>query len=120
MLVAFVLGLSVDIISAGVLGSHAAACTLMAYCRNIITKVTMPRGDYENTSTATALHINLRQFILYAFLLVFLHHFILFFVEIFTLKNFIFTLIQIIASSAISTVFIILFKLLFGYKKDVQ
>jgi cell shape-determining protein MreD len=118
MFVAFGLGLSVDVVSDGVLGSHAAACTVMAYCRNIITKITMPRGDYENTSTATALHINLMQFVLYSLLLVFIHHFILFFVEIFTLKNFIFTLIQIIASTVISTIFIILIKLLFGYNKD--
>ena len=117
MLVAFVLGLSVDIISAGIIGSHAAACTVIAYCRNIVTKITMHSGEYENI-TSTAMQIELKRFIFYAFALVFLHHFVLFFVEIFSMQNFLFTLLRIVVSSIISTTFTVLLKLLFSNKNE--
>ncbi|MDR2064174.1 MAG: hypothetical protein LBP85_00460 [Prevotellaceae bacterium] len=112
--VSFGLGLSVDIISAGILGAHAAACTAAAFCRNFIIKITIPRVEYESIYTATAMQIKLKLFVLYAFLLVFVHHFILFLLEILSLDNFIFTFVRIFVSSIISTVFIILIKLLFS------
>jgi rod shape-determining protein MreD len=119
MLIAFGLGLSVDVISAGVIGSHAATCTAVAYCRNIIIKITIPRAEYEHISTSTAMQIKLKIFAVYAFLLVFLHHLILFLLEILSLNNFIFTLVRVLVSSIISTVFIILIKLLFSRKKEI-
>jgi hypothetical protein len=114
MLISFGLGLSVDIISAGILGAHAATCTATALFRNFIVKITIPRAEYESMSTSTALQIKLKPFVLYAFSLVFLHHFILFLLEILSLDNFIFTFLRILVSSIISTVFIILIKILFN------
>ncbi|MDR2293344.1 MAG: hypothetical protein LBE11_07730 [Prevotellaceae bacterium] len=114
VLVSFGLGLSVDIISAGILGAHAAACTAAAFCRNFIIKITIPRVEYESISTSTAIQIKLKVFVLYAFLFVFLHHFILFLLEILSLDNFIFTFARILISSIISTIFIILIKILFN------
>jgi rod shape-determining protein MreD len=116
MLISFGLGLSVDIISAGILGAHAAACTAVAFCRNFIIKITIPRVEYESISTSTAMQIKLKIFVLYAFPFVFLHHFILFLLEILSLDNFIFTFVRILVSSIISTVFIILIKHLFNRK----
>lgn len=118
MLVAFALGLIVDVVSSGILGAHAAACVLIAYCRNMVIKISIPKSEYENQSTATALHIRLNSFAWYAFILVFLHHLTLFLLEIFSLQNLIFTLIRTIVSSVISTIFIILIKLLFISKKE--
>ena len=118
MLVAFALGLSVDTVSSGVMGAHAAACTLTAYCRNFVIKISIPKSEYENQATATAMHIKLSSFTLYAFILVFLHHTALFLLEIFSLQNFIFTLLRVIVSSIISIIFIILIKLLFAGKKE--
>jgi len=118
MLVAFVLGLSVDVFSAGIIGAHAAACTLIAYCRNFVIRISIPKGEYENLSAVTALQIKLRSFTLYAFILVFLHHSALFLLEIFSFQNLIVTLIRIIVSSILSTIFIILIKLLFAGKRE--
>ncbi|MDR0421219.1 MAG: hypothetical protein LBH30_07225 [Prevotellaceae bacterium] len=114
MLIAFGLGLSVDVISGGILGAHAATCTATALFRNFIIKATIPRAEYESISTSTAMQIKWRTFVVYAFLLVFSHHFILFLLEILSFENVIFTLLRILISSIISTVFIILIKLLFN------
>ena len=119
MLIAFVLGLCVDIFSLGVIGAHAAACTAIAYCRNFVIKISIPKSEYENMITATALQIKLKSFASYAFILVFLHHLTLFLLEIFSLQNFIFTLIRVIVSSLLSTIFIILIQLLFKGKKEI-
>ncbi|MDR0754250.1 MAG: hypothetical protein LBF04_02565 [Prevotellaceae bacterium] len=121
MFVSFGLGLSVDIISAGILGAHAAACTAAAFCRNFIIKITIPRVEYESMSTSTAMQIKWNIFLLYAFLFVFLHHFILFLLEILSLDNFIFTFARILISSIITTVFILLIKILFNkdFKRNV-
>lgn len=114
LLVSFGLGLSVDIVSAGILGAHAAASAAAAFCRNFIIKITIPRVEYESISTSTAMQITLKLFVLYSFLIVFIHHSILFLLEILSLDNFLFTFARILVSSIISTLFIILMKLLFS------
>lgn len=119
MLIAFSMGLSVDIISNGITGAHAAACTLIAFCRNMIIKISIPKGEYEKQSAATAMQIKLKPFTMYAFIIVLLHHSVLFMIEIFSFESFLFTLIRIIASTIVSTVFIILIKLLFKSKKEI-
>jgi rod shape-determining protein MreD len=113
IIVSFGLGLSSDIVSSGIIGSHAAACTFAGYCRSFIIKISISKSEYENMSTASASQIKLKQFTVYTLIFVFLHHFSLFLLEIFTLQNFGFTLIRIVVSSIISTIFIILIKLLF-------
>lgn len=48
MLVAFILGLSIDLFADGVLGLNAAALTAMAYFRPSILKLTIPKASFEN------------------------------------------------------------------------
>ena len=48
MLVAFILGLSIDLFADGVLGLNAAALTAMAYVRPAILKLTVPKTSYES------------------------------------------------------------------------
>lgn len=48
MLIAFVLGLGIDLFADGVLGLNAAALTAMAYLRPSILKFTLPKASFEN------------------------------------------------------------------------
>ena len=48
MLIAFVLGLSIDILADGVMGLNAAALTAMAYSRGPILKLIIPKASFEN------------------------------------------------------------------------
>ncbi len=48
MLIAFALGLSIDICADGVLGLNAAALTAMAYSRSTILKLTVPKASFES------------------------------------------------------------------------
>jgi len=118
MPIAFVLGLSVDIISSGILGAHAAACVAIAYFRGFFIAAILSKGAYDNIATAAAKNISLSKFISYSFTLVLLHHTILFFIETFSFSNVIFTIIRILVSSIVSTIFIILLKYIFQKQKE--
>ena len=48
MLVAFTLGLGIDLFADGVLGLNAAALTAMAYMRHPILKLTVPKASFES------------------------------------------------------------------------
>ena len=115
MLISFALGLSVDIISSGILGAHAAACVAMAYSRSFFINSILSRGVYDNIATEK---ISLNKFISYSFALVLLHHTLLFFIETFSFSNVIFTIIRIVVSSIVSTTFIVLLKYIFQKQKE--
>ena len=48
MLIAFALGLSIDLCADGLLGLNAAALTAMAYARGPILKLTLPKASFES------------------------------------------------------------------------
>lgn len=48
MLIAFALGLSIDLLADGVMGLNAAALTAMAYFRGPIIKLVIPKASFES------------------------------------------------------------------------
>ena len=48
MLIAFLLGLCIDITADGVIGLNAAALVAMAYCREFVLKLTLSKGNLES------------------------------------------------------------------------
>lgn len=101
---AFLIGLSVDIFS-NTLGIHAFATVFIAYVRPLIIGLITNRE--EDMSDYPGLHQNgFGWFLYYTAFMVFLHHSVLFFVEVFTFSNFLETLYRILLSS-ISSIFVI-------------
>ena len=104
---AFLLGITVDIFS-NTLGMHLAASLLMAYCRPYVLAIIAPRGGYEVGTTPSIRDMGLPWFLSYAGALIFLHHLMLFFVEVFRFTEVFLTLGRVLASSVFTLLLVLL------------
>lgn len=98
LLFSFMIGISVDWFS-NTLGLHAASSVLMGFMRlPVMNLVSQRESDQVNYP---GLHqTGWRWFLLYASILVVIHHFFLFFTEVFSFAGFFRTLLRSVASSA--------------------
>lgn len=103
---AFLLGFIIDVFSNS-LGVHSAATVFVAYIRPLVIRLISNRED--DRSDYPGLNQNkLSWFINYAFIVVFIHHAILFYLEVYTFANFFNTLYRVILSSLFSIIVIVL------------
>ncbi len=98
-------------------GLHAAATTFMGFARLQVLRLISPREGYELGMKPTVDHMGRTWFSTYAFMLIFLHHFVYFNLEVFTFSGFFFTLLRIIGSSLATFIFIYVIQFLF-YRND--
>lgn len=106
MVLGFLIGLSVDIFLNS-LGIHAAATVFIAYIRPLVIRSISNREEDRNE------YPGLRQnkflwFLSYTAIMVFIHHFILFYLEYFTFSHFFTTFLRILLSSVFSIFVIVL------------
>lgn len=109
----FSIGLSVDIFS-GTPGMHAAASTLMAYARPLIIRSVGINKDQETGLQPSIQYMGFSWFFMYALILVFIHHFALFLIEVFRLSGLFSVLLRTIYSTLFTMVLIIIMQYLFG------
>ena len=114
---AFLLGITVDMFY-DTAGMHAAACVFIAYIRPGLLKLFSPREGYEFGTQPTVQYLGVPWFVSYAGILVVLHHFVLFYVEIFRFSEFFSTFFRVIISSIFTLVLIVLIQYLFKGKKE--
>jgi rod shape-determining protein MreD len=114
---AFVLGITIDMFY-DTAGMHAAACVALAYIRPGILKLFSPRDGYEIGTQPTIQYLGVPWFISYSAILVVLHHFILFYIEIFRFSEFFSTLLRVVVSSVFTLLLVVLSQYLFNRKKD--
>jgi rod shape-determining protein MreD len=107
LLLGFLLGLSIDIFSETI-GMHTAATVFIAFIRPFILKFFAPHDGYQSGSLPRISFYGLPWFIKYTTILVFSHHLILFYIEMFRMQDFFFTLFRVILSSIFTITFIIL------------
>jgi rod shape-determining protein MreD len=106
-LIGFLLGLSIDLFT-HTPGIHASATVLMAFSRPFVLNMIAPREGYEPGSYPTLYYYGLEWFLKYSAILVCIHHFFLFYVEIFRISDFFATFLRALLSSAFSILFIVL------------
>jgi rod shape-determining protein MreD len=114
----FLIGLGVDIFSDS-LGMHAAAATFAGYCRPLVMGVIKPRDGYEFSNKPTIRDMGMIWYVTYASLVVFLHHFVYFFIEIFRLSEFLSVFLRVIISTVFTMLLIILSQVLFTKPRKV-
>jgi len=106
LLLAFFLGLLIDIFS-NTLGIHAAATVFIAYIRPFALRLLSNREDdrteYPGLSQSKPL-----WFLGYVAIMVLLHHFVLFYLEVYTFTNFLNTFYRVVLSSVFSIIIIFL------------
>ena len=110
----FLLGLIIDtFLHTG--GINAIATTTIAYFRTIIFRTSTDTStDFFSFRT-----LQWSQYLLFIFSSIFLHQFLVQYIEIFKLSRFFDTFLNILATSAISFIFILLYSLAFKVKQKV-
>lgn len=109
---AFLLGVFVDYFYDSS-GLHATACTVMGFSRHYVLKYIAPRDGYDVGVRPTVEDMGLEWFLRYAGTLVLIHHFVLFYLEIFRFSEFFWTLLRVILSSMGTLLLIYLIQFLF-------
>ncbi len=107
MLLAFVLGLTIDAFN-NTLGVHAAASVLLAYIRPGILSLISSRETLESASEPRVANMSLQWFTGYTAILVVIHHLFLFLIEAFTFQGILFTLLRAVLSSVFTIILIVL------------
>ncbi|MCK6638990.1 MAG: rod shape-determining protein MreD [Bacteroidia bacterium] len=117
LLLAFALGFFVDIFY-GTMGMHMAACTMMGWARPAILKFMNPRDGYEFGMQPTIQDMGRMWFISYAAILIFVHHFVLFYLEIFSFREVWLTFVRVLVSTAATLLLVIITQFLFYRKRE--
>jgi len=113
---AFMMGLGVDFFTNSI-GLNAAASVFTAFLRPGVISMLKSKKEYEPGITPGIRDLGFRWFFFYALILITLHHAALFFLEIFTLENWMQTLHRIAASS-LATLILVLLAQFFHFRQD--
>lgn len=117
LILAFLLGLMIDTLEyTG--GIHAFALTLIAFFRGGIIKVLAGKQDYEMEFFSFK-SFSFIQWLFYLVILILLHNFILFFLENFKIQGLAPLAINALINSALTLVFVFIYKILFKNKVGV-
>jgi hypothetical protein len=95
---------------------HAAACVAVAYLRSYIIQIMTPLGGYDDVEEISIEAMGPQWYVIYTLILVFIHHFILFFIEAGGISHFINTFSKIIFTTGLSTFMISAFNYIFFTK----
>jgi rod shape-determining protein MreD len=108
----FFLGFSIDTF-VGTLGIHTAASVLMAFSRPLVIKAIPSRKDFEPGMKPSISHLGFIWFFSYAIILILIHHFALFYLEVFSFSNFFSTFSRVLLSSSFTLILVIIAQYLF-------
>ncbi len=97
IIISFASGLFVDAFY-NTMGMHAAACTLIGYLRPYVLLLLTPQRGYDDKSDFSIQTMGFIWFLSYASCLVFIHHFIIFFLELGSFSLFFTTLLKVFAT----------------------
>jgi rod shape-determining protein MreD len=103
----FLLGMGIDLFL-NTPGMHTFATVAVAFVRPYFLNLLAPRDGYEPDSFPRIHYYGFLWFLKYTVILVVIHHFILFYLEVFQLNDFLPTLLRVILSSILSTSTIVL------------
>lgn len=116
---AFLMGLVVDIFY-DTLGIHAASCVLVAYIRPYIINVLTPRGGYDKGMEVSVSALGFQWVLIYALILILIHHLTLFILGLWGLKLFFHLLAKTLASTAFTLFVFTLFQYLFQSPRNYK
>ncbi|MDR2813042.1 MAG: rod shape-determining protein MreD [Prevotellaceae bacterium] len=115
LLISFALGLAVDVLS-GTLGLNTVACVLLGFIRPAVMKMFVRRENINEEVRPSIYTLKFFNFSIYAFILAFIFHLTLFFLEIFTLYEAYFTLLRTLLSAIAAVVIMLILEFFFEKK----
>jgi rod shape-determining protein MreD len=107
LVISFLTGIVIDLFS-GTPGLHSSATVLAGFIRPFVLMMYSPRDGYEAGSNPSMLIYGFRWFLLYSLTIIFIHHFVLFYLEVFRFTDFFNTFLRVLLSSLFTLTFILL------------
>tara|TARA_Y100001934_G_C12310437_1_gene754653 strand:+ start:836 stop:1348 length:513 start_codon:yes stop_codon:yes gene_type:complete len=116
LLIGFILGYVMDVFS-NTGGAHAVACTVLAFLRPFFLSSIGPMDMGSDQIQPSIISFGIKNFAVYSFFLLAIHHVVFFLLEVFSFNNFPNTLLRIISSLLFSWVLIMALQFLFNGRK---
>lgn len=113
LFLSFLMGISVDLF-AGTPGMHAAASTLMAYVRPLVIRSVGISRDIDPGLEPSIHSMGFSWFFMYALILIAIHHFTLFVIEVFRFSGIFSILLRTLYSTLFTLALVIIVQYLFG------
>jgi rod shape-determining protein MreD len=107
LILSFATGLIIDFFT-GTPGMHCASTVLAGFLRPYVLRIISPRDGYEPGADPSMVIYGFRWFLIYASIIVLVHHIALFYLEVFRFADFFRTLVRVLLSSLFSITFILL------------
>ncbi len=107
LLAAFLLGISIDIFT-NTIGLNASSCLIMAFFRPFVITAISSGPESLIGDTPTLQNQGIKWFLYYSITLVLIHHFALFYLEIFRFSEFAATLVRVLLSSAFTLILVLI------------
>lgn len=118
IVIGFLLGFTIDVFYNS-MGLHAFATVLLSYLRNYWLSIITPQGGYDTGNSPTIATNGVQWFLVYVIPLVFIHHFVLFFLEASGFDMFWFTMLKIIGSLVFTITVIVFLQLLVPQRRKI-
>jgi hypothetical protein len=115
LLLSFAIGFTIDLFT-HTMGLNAAACVLMGFARPFVISVISGGSDLTG-NTPSIKYQDLKWFTNYSVSLVIIHHFALFYLEVFRFSEFFTTLFRVILSSVFTLLLVYISEYLFYPRK---
>ena len=112
VVISFFVGMAMDTFSSTV-GLHMAATVFMGYIRGFYLQFATSREDMQSRIEPNISRKGLVWFLIYAILMIFLHHLVLFHLEIYGFREFFRTMGRVLVSTFFSVIIITIGQLLF-------
>ena len=109
---AFLIGIAVDFFS-NTMGINATASVMMAFARPFVIKAISTGTEYEIGERPSLKNQDIKWFVYYCLILILIHHFVLFYLEVFRFREFFITFIRVILSAAFTFLLVMLSEYLF-------
>ncbi len=116
LIIAFLTGLTVDYFG-NTLGLHASACVAIAFMRPGTINLFFRNYEFNSGESPAPASIGYRGFLKYAISLTFIHQIILFYLEVFSLNNFLFTFSKVMLSTVLSVLLMMIAILITSKRK---
>lgn len=107
LILSFFTGIIIDA-SSGTLGTHSGATVFMGFMRPFVLRYMSPRDGYEQGSYPSMKIYGFRWFLYFSLWMTLLHHFALFYLEVFRFNDFFVTFARVVVSTVFSLIFVVL------------
>lgn len=119
LLLSFALGLCIDIFS-NMLGFHAFACTIMAFCRITFADRIITRNEEISIPTPSFFTVAPQYFAYYSLILLFIHSLVFYTLDYFSMEYFFRILVSSILTTLVTVVLVVVWQMLFNSRKRVR